>query len=296
MKTPLINNFETQIKNLKGSEFQTFVSKLFILKYGETGYTILREIKDKGCDGIIEIEKRVIACYGDDNGKESDKRKKDFKQKATGDFEKYKNNWQKSYPNWSIVINNDIDPDYDLFVKTLSSGASVIGSIQLLEIVEHLKHFQRKKLGENLRINNEYFSQDCLKDILEDLSSSEIDNSNITYNRDSLTNIKTKIEINYNNQDIENIKKDFENLLETGSLDLVKDLISSYENTEIAKIKNRILTDFNKLPNGDFKQKFEYLVNFYIEKYSVENDDDYLWLIKSLLYYLFEQCLIGKKE
>jgi hypothetical protein len=295
MKIPLMNTFKMQIENLKGSEFQAFVSKLFSLEYGGTGYTIMRDTKDKGCDGIIESEKRVIACYGDDNGKESAKRKKDFKQKASSDFEKYKNNWQKLYPGWSIVINNEIDPDYDLFVKTLNSKASVIGTAQLLEMIENLKNFQQKKLGEHLKMEKDFFSQDYLEKILEDLLVSEVDTNKISYDKNTLISVNKKIEINYSNQDIENVKKDFESLLEAGSLDLVKDLISSYEDTDIAKIKNRILTDFNNLPNGNFKQKFDFFVKHYIEKYSVENDDDYLWSVKSLLYYLFEQCLIGKK-
>lgn len=296
MNKPLITMFDTQLKNLKGTEFQSFVTELFCLKYSETGFTILRETKDKGCDGIIVEEKRIIACYGDDLGKDSAKRKKDFYNKVNNDFKKYEDNWKKLYPNWAIVINNEIDPDYDLFVKSKNLNATVIGIKQLLEIIKNLKNFQRKKLGDTLKIDKEYLKQDCLREILEDLSASEIDKSNILYDKKSLLNVKSKIELNYNIQDVEDAINDFANLLESGSLDLVKELLSSYNDTDIAKIKCRVSDDFSRLKDNDFKQMFNCLVDNYVSRYSCEGDDDYLLCVKSLLFCLFEQCLIGKKE
>ena len=119
MNTPLRNRFEMQLKSLTGFDFQDVAVKIFQLKYGVTGFTDIRPQKDKGCDGIVESEKRVIACFGPKETPNTNKRQQDFEDKANGDFQQYKSYWQAQYPNWSIVINHKIDPHYDKIVKGL---------------------------------------------------------------------------------------------------------------------------------------------------------------------------------
>src|SRR5690606_8952641 len=152
MNTPLQNRFETQLKALTGFDFQDMVIKIFQMKYGETGFTDIRPQKDKGNDGIVEIEKRIIACYGPEETQNTAKRQKDFKTKAKGDFEQYKTHWQAQYPNWSIVINHKIDPQYDKVVKGLNDQSTVVGISQLLTMIANLKNHQRRQLGVHLRI------------------------------------------------------------------------------------------------------------------------------------------------
>ena len=64
MNTPLQNSFSIQIKSLYFIEFQRFITKLFMFRYGVENYIAPRDIKDKGADGIIKNKNIIIACYG----------------------------------------------------------------------------------------------------------------------------------------------------------------------------------------------------------------------------------------
>ena len=45
---------------------------------------------------------------------------------------------------------------------------------------------------------------------------------------------------------------------------------------------------------NDFNRA-KYWMDKYLDKYSIENDDDYRYYIRSILFYVFEQCFIGIK-
>lgn len=62
MNTPLQNKFKLQIEALSGFDFQDFIVEMLLQKYGTTGFTVLRKKKDKDCDGVINAEKRIVAC------------------------------------------------------------------------------------------------------------------------------------------------------------------------------------------------------------------------------------------
>ena len=53
MKEPLENIFITQITSLRGFDFQNFITKLYLLRYGNEDFLPPRKVKDKGSDGII---------------------------------------------------------------------------------------------------------------------------------------------------------------------------------------------------------------------------------------------------
>ena len=63
---------------------------------------------------------------------------------------------------------------------------------------------------------------------------------------------------------------------------------------DFEKLKHRIKYDYTN-KSGDFKTRLQQLTEKYLGKYSSENDDDYLYYIRAVLIYLFEQCLIGNK-
>ena len=56
MNSPLQNSFRIQIQSLYKFDFQDFITKLFMFRYGAENYTPPRDIKDKGADGIITKE------------------------------------------------------------------------------------------------------------------------------------------------------------------------------------------------------------------------------------------------
>jgi hypothetical protein len=297
MNAPLQNMFKLQLKSFTGFEFQDAVVKVFLYKYGETDFTVMRHQKDKGCDGIIESEKRVIACFGPETTQDTRKRHNDFSKKVNSDFELYKTNWQANYPNWTVVINHEIDPEYDRIVKKLSPRAQIFGLEQLLFMVDNLNSYQKHQLGKLFDIPKEFLSFDYLQDFLENIlrkSESEYYNENIKYDKDKLINAIEKIELNYDRADVQDAINEFNFLFEEGCLKLVSDVMSIYEDEAITRMKYKILSDYNNT-NGDFKKRLEQLFNLYLQKYSSIGDDDYSLYIRAVLITLFEQCLIGNK-
>lgn len=86
----LKNAFKMQIQSKEGFEFEEFIDELFLLKYGVDNYTPIRRNKDKGNDGTILPEQKILACYAPRKYS-----KTDFETKVLGaankegDFEKY---------------------------------------------------------------------------------------------------------------------------------------------------------------------------------------------------------------
>ena len=295
MNNPTKNRFQLQIKSLRGFDFQHFIRELYLVKYGEHGFTVLRDTKDKGCDGIIEGEQRVIACFGPQEISNTKKRQREFDNKVEGDYNEYENNWKSQYPNWSFIINHEIDPHYDIKAKSLYEKANIIGITQILSIVENLKSYQRRKIGKYLNIESEYLTSDYIGEILEDLLKEDDTNSDgISYKPKSLIEINDKIDINYNDNDIEEVKNEYGLLLEEGTLIEIAGILHGYEDDEISKIKKRVIYDYGT-KTGEFKSRLDLLTEHYLVKYSDENDDDYLFYIRAILIYFFEQCLIGEK-
>jgi hypothetical protein len=296
MKTPLQNQFETQLRSLTGFDFQIAVTKIFQWRYGETGFTVIRLQKDKGNDGIVESEKRVIACFGPGGEKNSTKRLNGFKEKVSKDFDLYKTHWQSNYPNWSVVINHQIDPQYDTFVKELMPNATVIGLEQLLLMIDNLRDYQKRRLGEEFRIDKEYFSVDYLKDFLEDLlKETEISEKHIKYDGSTYVQFRQKVELNYDATDIEAAISEYSFFAEEGYLKQVEDLMAGYEDEEINIMKTHVIEDYKNKTNGNFKERLKLLSDYYLSTYSSSNDGVYLHCINVVLIYLFEQCLIGVK-
>lgn len=292
MNTPLRNRFEIQIKSLKGFDFQDFIIELFLLKYGAEGFTVLRRKKDKGCDGIINQEKRVIACYGPENNNQ-----KKFDKKAEDDFEDFQNNWEHDYPDWMFLINQEISPAQEAKIKSLKSDAPLLGIKQLLRIVEDLKNYQRRKLGLYLKIEEEFLSADYLGEVLDDLlKGSAIANDNIKYDGADRIKFEEKLVINYHEADVQGALNEYGYFAENGVLNEITNILYGYEDEEIDRLKHRILYDFNSKTNGIFKIKLMQLSEYYLVKYSNPNDDDYLYYIRAILIHLFEQCLIGLKN
>ena len=287
MDRPLSNQFKTQISFLDRFEFQKFIKKLHLEKFGENDFTPLREVRDEGCDGIINSEKTIIACYGP---KKYDRKK--FEQKAREDFDAYQKNWEANYPYWKVFVNHDVTPDELKFVDRLKNGSTVIGIDGILSIIDALPGYKKRELGDYLRIDKDFFTQDYLGEILENLfRSSEFVLENVNYPSKAPDPIE-KFKINYDEEDIETAIQQFD-IVEEYFLQ-IENLLYGYEDEEINKLKLKIIRDFDAY-SGSFKKKLESLTNQYLQKYSNESDDDYLLYISSVLFYMFRQCIIGKK-
>lgn len=286
MNSPLINSFRIQIKSLSSFDFQRFIVELFLLKYGTSDFIVLREKKDKGCDGIIQSEKCVISCYGPENYTQAK-----FHRKAEDDFGVYESNWQTTYPNWMFIVNIDITPKQISKIDSLKAGTPLIGIKAILSIIEGLEYYKKRKLATFLKIDKDLLAKDYLREILDDLLNNSTNNEpREKYERPLY--FPDKVKLNYDEEDIQNVLEEYDVVAEY--FGYIKDLIYCYEDEDIDKIKHRIILDFSQF-SGSFKEKIDNVSKQYLAKYSSEDDDDYRFYIRALLIYIFEQCLIGKK-
>lgn len=76
------------------------------------------------------------------------------------------------------------------------------------------------------------------------------------------------------------------------SFHIIIQVLSSFEDRDITVLKKKVRSNFNSL-SGDFKVRFQLLC----ERYGEHRPDDevYETNLRSLLYYLFTQCFMGKK-
>ncbi len=288
MNNPLQNSFRIQIQSLFLFEFQDFITKLFMFKYGVDNYIPPREIKDKGADGIIIDKNTIVACYGP---KKIDKNS--YTEKIEEDFKSYKDNWQSQYKNWMFVTNNNI-PEWGIQkINKLKNDSIQIGLENILLIIDELPNYQKRELGKYLNIEKDLFAKDYLKEIIEDLiKDTSFADENIKYEKQIY--FPEKVKLNFNQNDIDSIFLEYDVYFEDGIFNDIKGLLYGYEDEDNNKLKIRIINDMNG-KSGDFKSRLTQLTEKYLDKYSCENDDEYLFYIRAILIYLFEQCLIGTK-
>lgn len=291
MNRLLRNILKIQICSLTGFDFQNFVVELYLSKYGEKSFLPTRRIKDKGADGIILNERCVIACYG---AEKYDKKR--FEKKIINDFNSYKLNFEEQYSNWQFITNQYENPiDVITLVDKLKPNSSTIGVLQLISIIENLQSTKRRRIAKYLKVENEYIAQDYINEILEDLLQETINENNEIAYKDKPLYIETKIELNFiTTNEIENAQDEYDSYFDEGIFNEIHNLLNGYEDNEIGKIKLRIKSDFEKF-TGTFRERINLLTEKYLDKYSIENDDDYRYYIRSILFYVFEQCFIGIK-
>lgn len=283
MKSILIELIETQIRGTLDTSFQELIDEIFLHKYGNE-YKPIKPKKDQGCDGIIEKEKTVIACYGPER---YDLAK--FKSKIKLDHDSYEKNWKDNYPKWLVVYNDEVRSAQEKFIKTLCPNGEIIGIKTIKKGVEELQGYKIRRIAKFLKIDDSYLSNDYLSEILDELlKDSQTNTSPIEYKRP--TYIIDKIKLNYDENDIDGAVNEYS--LVSEYFNQLGNLITGYTDTEINSLKRKIIADFN-LINGNFKERLEQLTARYSEKYN--NDDEYALFIRVILIYIFEQCLIGKK-
>lgn len=286
------NAFLIQIQSKTGFEFEDFIDELYLLKHGAKDYIPIRRVKDGGNDGTIKSEKKVLACYAPAKYNKSDfKAKVNGTSRKRGDFEKYVENWQDTYPYWEMTVNHEIAPEQLILINGLKGNASIIGLSQIISIIENLPQNKIRKLAEHLDLS-EYIKKDYVKEILNDLLSSP---SNIErpIKYKAPLYIEDKIKINFEEEHIDGISSEF-NLL-FSDFAIIVDILKGYNDNEIKTIRWRIIEDYNNL-SGTFKTRLKNLTNQYTKLYGNIEDDEYRKSVRAILLYTFEQCFIGKKS
>jgi hypothetical protein len=288
MNSPLKNSFRVQIESLNLFAFQDFITELFILRYGSENYIPPREIKDKGADGIITSSNTLVACYGP---KVIDKHR--YIKKIDDDFKSYKENWIDDYKNWMFVTNNDI-PEYAIKkINSIKPDAAQIGIKNILQFIDELTSSQKRAVGNYLNIDRDLFARDYLKELIEDLiKDAEFTLENVDYKTQIY--FPDKVALNFKQTDINNVLDEYDSYFENGVFNLIGGLLFGYDDEDFEKLKHKIKYDYTN-ESGSFKKRLKQLIDKYLNKYASENDDDYLYYLRAILLYLFEQCIIGDK-
>ena len=138
-----------------------------------------------------------------------------------------------------------------------------------------------------------FFIQDYIQDIINDLlnASSEEDKA-LHFDRKSLVPPQQKIELNFAQEDWDGMNSEMVLVME--EFNTITNILSGYNDDEINTLKRRIINDYNKL-SGSFKERLYNLTDQYTTAYGNIKDDEYVKCVKSILLYMFEQCLIGRK-
>lgn len=279
----LIEHFLKQrILTLFDNDFQQFIEKLYLLKYN-TNFTPIKQKRDKGCDGFINNDRIVIAVYGPEK---RDLRR--FKKKVGEDFEKYQEHWESKYPNWQVVYNNTFTASELQFIESLKPKTTKISVEHLLDIYRGLDWTNKRYISTYLNIDAQFFHNDILSSIIDDLIKNSDHNTDAP--QESPIYIEDKIGLNFESTEIEAAKDEYQDsLLFFGEL---KRLLFSYTDREQLALKSKIRIGYNKY-SGSFAERLRYLTEQYSMQYA--DDDLYIFHVRILLLYFFEQCLIGQK-
>jgi len=289
----LKNAFKLQIQSKEGFEFEEFIDEFFLLKYGVDNYIPIRRNKDKGNDGTVLIEQKILACYAPRKYSKSD-----FEIKVLGapnkegDFEKYQKNWKTQFPNWEMYVNHEVAPEQLILIQNLEGNTSIKGIDQILSMIDELVSNKKRKLASFLGIEA-FFIQDYIQDIISDLlNASGIENNALHFDKKNLVPPQKKIELNFVQEDWDGMNSEM--LLVIEEFSTINNILSGYSDDEINILKRRIINDYNKF-SGSFKERLYNLTEQYTKQNGNVNDDEYVKCVKSILLYMFEQCLIGRK-
>lgn len=278
---------KSSIENTFGNDFEKFVQDFFLVYYGPVDFTTSRRVKDGGSDGFVNREGAIAACYGPEHKAGLAQ----FKKKINDDHTSYTANWRVRYPRFWCVHNRVNSPDYKKYLDSIGTHTSLIGVEELIYMFDEMNRAKQRKVAGYLRIDPDHFNRQYVKEIIEDILSeceSEL-KERIPYEKP--TYIEKKFQLNFNQQQLDEVIGQFEDAIE--DFDVLIDVLGDYEEEgSLRTLKNRILTDLS-LIQGDLYLKINSLVSTYSVRF--DYSDDYLVYIRSLLLYLFEQCLFGVK-
>ncbi|MBG6063188.1 hypothetical protein IWX83_002998 [Flavobacterium sp. CG_9.1] len=282
-----------QILSKEGFEFEEFIDELFLLKYGVDNYSPIRRIRDKGNDGTILTEQKILACYAPRKYNKADFETKVIGAKnKEGDFEKYQKNWKTEYPYWEMYVNHEVAPEQLTLIQGLDGNTSIKGIDQILSIIDDLTSSKKRRLASYLGIEN-FFIQDYIQEIINDLlNASNVEDKALHFDKRTLVPPQKKIEVNFEQEDWDGMNSEM--ILVMEEFTTINNILSGYNDDEINILKRRIINDYNKL-SGSFKKRLYNLTDQYTREYGNPKDDEYAKCVKSILLYMFEQCLIGRK-
>lgn len=271
------------IEGKKDTAFQDIIDSIYSLKYGHC-FTPVKQKRDKGCDGIVE-NKRVLSVYAPERQNLTE-----FKKKSKNDFEKYRENWILTHPDWEYVYNGEFTALMVQHLDSLKHGCLKTDINALLNMIGELPNSKRRDLAIEMGINEQFIINDVLKKVVEDLFKIADQSLERMPSHRPPPYIEDKIRLNYSETDVDDALKMYE-LVYPYFGDL-RDVLKAYRDYEVGALKTR-LTDCYARLSGGFKHRFVVLV----EQFSEQNKDDdyYVLFVKVVLVYFFEICVIGER-
>lgn len=193
---------------------------------------------------------------------------------------------------WEMYVNHEVSPEQFTLIQGLDGDTSIKGIDQILSIVDELVSSKKRKLAAYLGIEN-FFIQDYIQEIINDLlNASNEEDKALHFDRKTLVPPQKKIELNFEQEDWDGMNSEM--VLVMTEFNTITNILSGYNDDEINTLKRRVINDYNKL-SGNFKERLYNLTDQYTTTYGNIKDDEYVKCVKSILLYMFEQCLIGRK-
>lgn len=289
IRSLLDNSLDQQIRALQGFDFQDFVILLLFKVHGTNGFTNLRTIRDKGCDGIIVAESCAIACYGP----KADTKFAAHKKKVSEDYDKYATHWKAAHPMWRLFVNMEPTPDLLALCNGLHGSIDVVwGVSRMVEMTKEISFGLRREVCSALRVPDEYVGRDFVGMLLDDLLTMPIGSRRLDFNR-SAPDIAAKVKKNYSAERVAGAVARLELTLDQQA-DVYEAIGAlSPEDTKILKL--RLITDFEAATGTSFDEKFDALVDTYTLRYNRSADDGASAYIQAMLLHVFVQCFIGEE-
>lgn len=274
----------TIVESLHGEEFQEFGELLLTKRYG-LSFQVVRSHRDQGCDGILN-DSTVIAMYGPENNRLSIDT---FRRKVGSDHAKYLLNWAAMYSDFMFFYNSEFTAQMIQIMDSISPRIHKIDINKIIELIDELSYPEMFEIVTYLRIPEDFFSFDIFSTVVSDLSSASRDR--IRIERARPTYIIEKIKLNYDDEDIQSAKEEYEfNLSNIGMLEQV---LKTYDSDVISALKSKIIRSYGEL-TGTFKERLSSLTERLCERRPL--DDMYKFYTRVVLLYMFEICLIGRRN
>ncbi len=271
--------FLLRIKTLTGIAFQDFLNELYTAAYGSS-FVSIKQKRDKGCDGILNGN-TILAAYAPEKYE-----LRTFKKKYGEDFDSYKQNWSSTHSNWQVVYNGELQANGAQYLTELKADVQIIQRGQIVAIVASLPWEKKRSLAAYLKVDDQFLINDALEEIIDDLSK-EVAPSSIVYAKPLY--MPDKVALNFTRIEADTILAEYESYMEY--FISLKGLLTA-DGERVGNLKSKICRDYVG-HSGSCNERLTAMTEEYAGK--KVGDDWYQKMIRVVLVYFFEQCLIGEK-
>lgn len=272
-----------QVSSLHENRFQDFVDYLYTISYS-TDFIPIRQKHDKGCDGVLAREGAIVSVYAPQGYTLAA-----FRKKASEDFGKYKSNWASKYPHWQFIYNGTLTAEAQEFLFGLKTDVEIVTIDHLLRRVEGLTWSDRRQLARRLGVDEQFLVHNILEAVLDDLLARADSHHELPRWQPPLY-IGDKIALNFRADDIDTAKSQQAEC--TVYFGVLQRLLSKMTDSELSSLKSKVMADYLALA-GAFPERLTHLTVLYSGNQHC--DETYVFFIRVVLLFLFEQCVIGRR-